>query len=121
MADTIERTTVSRGATQIEVLAQGRGTPVVLLPSLGRGAEDFATIARRLAAAGLLALRPQPRGIGQSRGAMTDIDLRDLAADIAAVIEQRNCGPAFVAGHAFGNRLRACWPPTGPIWWARWR
>jgi pimeloyl-ACP methyl ester carboxylesterase len=78
---------------------------VVLLPSLGRGAEDFAPIAARLAAAGLRAVRPQPRGIGGSRGAMTEIDLHDLAADIAAVVEDQRGGAAFVVGHAFGNRV----------------
>lgn len=50
-------------------------------------------------------LRPQPRGIGASRGALTGIDLHDYAADVAAVIEAAGCGPAFVVGHAFGNRV----------------
>jgi len=36
---------------------------------------------------------------------MTGIDLHDLAADIAAVIAGRSGGPAFVVGHAFGNRV----------------
>ena len=33
------------------------------------------------------------------------MDLHDCAADIAAVIEDARCGPAFVVGHAFGNRV----------------
>lgn len=86
-------------------MAQGSGPLVVLLPSLGRGAEDFAAIAGRLAAAGLRAVCPQPRGIGNSRGAMSGIDLHDLAADVAAVIEHEKGAPAFVVGHAFGNRV----------------
>ena len=53
---------------RIEVLSQGDGPPVVLLPSLGRGAEDFDPIAERLADAGYRVLRPQPRGIGRSEG-----------------------------------------------------
>src|SRR5262249_47369854 len=36
---------------------------------------------------------------------MTGIDLHTYAADIAAVIEQDGHGPAFVVGHAFGNRV----------------
>jgi pimeloyl-ACP methyl ester carboxylesterase len=36
---------------------------------------------------------------------MTGIDLHDYAADIAAVIEGDRNGPAFVVGHAFGNRV----------------
>jgi pimeloyl-ACP methyl ester carboxylesterase len=96
---------VACGDAQIEVLAQGLGRPIVLLPSLGRGAEDFDPIAARLAGASFRVLRPQPRGIGQSRGPMTGIDLHSYAADIAAVIEHDRSGPAFVVGHAFGNRV----------------
>src|SRR5215831_15777127 len=95
---------VTRGDTQIEVLAQGQGHPIVLLPSLGRGASDFDAIADRLAAS-FRVLRPEPRGIGASRGPMTGIDLHTYAADVAAVIEHNGSGSAFVVGHAFGNRV----------------
>jgi pimeloyl-ACP methyl ester carboxylesterase len=98
-------TIVTRGDAEIEVLAQSQGHPIVLLPSLGRGASDFDTIAGRLAAASFRVLRPQPRGIGASRGPMTGIDLHTYAADVAAVIEQDGSGAAFVVGHAFGNRV----------------
>src|SRR5262245_3484575 len=100
------RTVIAHGNdVRIEVWAQGQGPLVVLLPSLGRGAADFEPIAARLAAAGYRVLRPQPRGIGDSTGPLTGIDLHDCAADIAAVIEYANDGPAFVVGHAFGNRV----------------
>ncbi len=102
---TVTRALVAVGDAQIEVLAQGQGHPIVLLPSLGRGASDFDPIAERLAEASFRVLRPQPRGIGQSRGPMSGIDLHSYAADIAAVIEQDGSGPAFVVGHAFGNRV----------------
>jgi pimeloyl-ACP methyl ester carboxylesterase len=98
------RRLVTRGDARLEVLAQGRGYPIVLLPSLGRGAEDFDAIAARLAAS-YRVLRPQPRGIGGSTGRWDGIDLHALAADIAAVIEQDGGAPAFVVGHAFGNRV----------------
>jgi len=96
---------VTRGDARLEVLAQGEGPTIVLLPSLGRGATDFDPIAERLADAGFRVLRPQPRGIGQSTGPWQDVKLEDLAADIAAVVEHDNNGPAFVVGHAFGNRV----------------
>ena len=99
------RILIHRGDTQIEILSQGAGPLIVLLPSLGRGAEDFDAIAERLAAAGFRVLRPQPRGIGQSNGPMSGIDLHDYANDIAAVIEHAAGGRAFVVGHAFGNRV----------------
>src|SRR5262245_32260275 len=99
------RDLVVRGDTQIEALAQGSGPPIVLLPSLGRGASDFDAIAERLAAAGFRVLRPEPRGIGGSHSPEPYADLHDCAADIAAVIEHDGSGSAFVVGHAFGNRV----------------
>jgi pimeloyl-ACP methyl ester carboxylesterase len=104
------RFAVTRGEVSIEVLVDGGGlggdgAPIVLLPSLGRGAEDFDAIAARLAAAGFKVLRPQPRGIGASRGPLAEMDLHECAADVAAVIEAARCAPAFVVGHAFGNRV----------------
>ena len=100
----VERKIVVRGEVTLEVLAQGAGSPVVLLPSLGRGAADFDPIARLVQAAGYRVLRPQPRGIGASTGPAY-ADLEDCMADVAAVIEAEGAGPAFVAGHAFGNRV----------------
>jgi pimeloyl-ACP methyl ester carboxylesterase len=104
-AQTITRILIRRADVAIEVLAQGHGPRIVLLPSLGRGAADFDRIAARLADAGFRVLRPEPRGIGESRGPMTGIDLHDYAADIAALVAHDGGGAAFVAGHAFGNRV----------------
>jgi pimeloyl-ACP methyl ester carboxylesterase len=101
----VTSTIVRRGDIQLEVLAQGSGPLIVLLPSLGRGATDFDVIAARIAAAGYRVLRPQPRGIGLSRSAEPYADLHDCAADIAAAIEADGGGAALVAGHAFGNRV----------------
>ena len=94
---------VQRGDVSIEVLQQGKGPIVIMVPSLGRPAEDFDHLAGKLANAGYLALRPQPRGIGKSRGPMHGLTLHDFARDIAAIIEKHGGGPAVVAGHAFGN------------------
>jgi pimeloyl-ACP methyl ester carboxylesterase len=105
MAFPVEHITVTRGEARLEVLTQGQGPAIVLLPSLGRGANDFDEIAERLANAGYRVLRPQPRGIGQSVGLWQGVKLEDLADDIATVIEHENAAPAFVVGHAFGNRV----------------
>jgi len=94
---------VERADVRIEVLAQGMGPPIVMIPSLGRPAEDFDDLSRRLAAAGYRALRPQPRGIGRSRGPTKDITLHDFSRDMAAVIASNGGGPAVMCGHAFGN------------------
>jgi pimeloyl-ACP methyl ester carboxylesterase len=105
MRHAIDHIIVTRGDASLEVLEQGRGPPIVLLPSLGRGAIDFDEIADRLSNAGYRVLRPQPRGIGRSTGPWQGLTLEDLAADVAAVIEYDSAGPAFVVGHAFGNRV----------------
>jgi pimeloyl-ACP methyl ester carboxylesterase len=96
---------VCPGGATVECYAEGHGPAVVLLPSLGRGAEDYAGLARLIAAAGCRVLLPQPRGIGESRGAMENVSLHDLAADVAALLDHEGNGRAVVAGHAFGSRV----------------
>ena len=102
---TLTRTVIQNGNGLIEVLSQGDGPVIVLLPSLGRSATDFDAIAGQLVEAGYRVVRPQPRGIGQSVAPLTGINLHDYASDVAAVIEHEKKGPAFVVGHAFGNRV----------------
>ncbi|MBR0641519.1 alpha/beta fold hydrolase [Plastoroseomonas hellenica] len=106
LAEGVERGVVERGPVRIEVLAQGSGPAVVLLPSLARGAEDFDQLAALIAAAGFRVIRPEPRGIGGSAGPVEGLTLYDLAADAALAIEADAGGrvaPVIVAGHAFGN------------------
>jgi pimeloyl-ACP methyl ester carboxylesterase len=97
------REIVRRQDVTIEVIAEGRGPLLVLLPSLGRDSEEFDPVAERVAAAGFRVLRPQPRGYGRSSGPLEKITLHDLALDVAAVINQEGGGPAILAGHAFGH------------------
>ncbi len=52
---------------QIEVVAQGKGPLIVLLPSLGRTAVDYDTVAKELVQEGFKVLRSTPRGIGDAR------------------------------------------------------
>lgn len=99
------RATVENGASSIEVLVDGAGPDVVMVASLGRGAEDFDDLAARVAAAGYRVLRPQPRGVGASCGPMAGVTLDELAADVAAVIDALARPPVTLIGHAFGNRL----------------
>src|SRR5204863_365240 len=94
---------VVRGDARIEVIAEGAGPLVVLLPSRGRESEDYDEVAAGIARAGFRVLRPQPRGTGASSGPMTGLTLHDFAGDVAAVIAHAGGGPAVVAGHAFGN------------------
>ena len=101
----VDRKIVMRGDVRLEVLLQGQGPLMVLLPSLGRGAEDFAPMALVLEEAGFRVARPQPRGIGGSTSPHPYADLHDCSHDIVAVIEALDAGPAVLVGHAFGNRV----------------
>ena len=104
MQEQPERELIRYDGVQIEVLLRGRGPLIVMLPSGGRGAEDFDPVAERLSAEGFTVACPQPRGIGNSRGPMNGISLHDLANDVAAVIRHYSGGKrAVVVGHAFGN------------------
>lgn len=101
----IKRKMVNRDEVRLEVLHFGTGPSLVLLPSLGRGAEDFAPIAVDLANLGFRVLCPQPRGIGASTSPTPYADLQACSNDIAAIIEEDGNGPAVMVGHAFGNRV----------------
>jgi pimeloyl-ACP methyl ester carboxylesterase len=97
------REIVAYDDVRIEVIAEGSGPLVVLLPGRGRGSEDFDEVAAGLAKAGFRVLRPQPRGAGQSRGPMKGLSLHDFARDNAEVIRHEGGGPAVMVGHAFGS------------------
>jgi pimeloyl-ACP methyl ester carboxylesterase len=88
---------------QIDVIAEGTGPAVVLLPSLARDSADYDDVAAGLAAVGFRVLRPQPRGVGESKGPMTNISLHDFARDVAEVIKAQGGGKAVIVGHAYGN------------------
>ncbi|MFM0147415.1 alpha/beta fold hydrolase [Paraburkholderia sp. RL18-085-BIA-A] len=92
------------GSVEIEAQIDGDGSPFVILPSYGRDAgKDFDDISKRLVTAGWMVVRPQPRGIGKSSGAMAGVTLHDLADDVALVLRSLGRGPAVVLGHAYGN------------------
>jgi pimeloyl-ACP methyl ester carboxylesterase len=97
------REIVAYDDVRIEVIAEGSGPLVILLPSRGRDSEDFDEVAAGIAAAGFRVLRPQPRGAGRSMGPLKDLTLHDFARDTAAVIKHAGGSPAVIVGHAFGN------------------
>lgn len=94
---------VKHGNVQIEVLSQGKGPTIVILPSLGRSGRDYDQVAQYLVADGFRVLRPEPRGVGKSKGPMDNLNVHDFASDVAMVIEAKHAGPVVVVGHAWGN------------------
>jgi pimeloyl-ACP methyl ester carboxylesterase len=101
--DTRQRELLAYDDVRIEVIVEGAGPLLVLLPSRGRDSADFDQIAAGLARSGFRVLRPQPRGTGRSTGPMRGLTLHDFARDVAHVIQHEGGGPAVIAGHAFGN------------------
>jgi len=97
------RYVISRDDVTIDVIDEGNGPLMVLLPSAGRDSEDYDKVAEGLAMAGFRVLRPQPRGAGKSTGLTEGITLHDLANDVALTIENAQDGQAIIVGHAFGN------------------
>jgi pimeloyl-ACP methyl ester carboxylesterase len=97
------RSIVRYDNVEIDLIAEGKGPVVVLLPSRGRDSEDYDEVAAGLAKEGFRVLRPQPRGMHASKGPLKDLTLHDLARDVATVIEREKSGPAVIVGHAYGN------------------
>jgi len=89
---------------QIEFTDQGTGPVVCILPSLARSGRDYDVVAAHLAASGFRVLRPEPRGIGRSKGPMEELDLHDFASDVAAVLDSEAVGPIVIVGHAWGSQ-----------------
>jgi pimeloyl-ACP methyl ester carboxylesterase len=87
----------------LEVFVYGTGLDVVLVPSAMRGAADFAQLQQDLAQAGYRSLAVNPRCAGNSTGPLEGIDLKDIADDIALVVNTLCQGPAHLVGHALGN------------------
>lgn len=98
-----EKHLVRYADVQIEVVAEGQGPLVVMLPSLGRDSDDYDAVAEAFVRSGYRVLRPAPRGMGRSTGPIAGVTLHSYAQDIAKVIEHEAGGQAVVLGHAYGN------------------
>jgi pimeloyl-ACP methyl ester carboxylesterase len=101
----MERIMVKAGDVELECFSHGQGAAIVLLPGGSLAVTYLADLADALATAGCRAIRVNPRGAGGSTGPMNGLTLHDYAADVAAVIDELDVAPAFVLGHAFGNRI----------------
>lgn len=103
LASRRKRQCIQAGSAWLDVICEGTGPVLVLLPSSLRDSEDFDELAGLLARAGFQVLRPQPRGMGGSSPPSPGMTLETLADDVAAVIESFSADPAVVIGHAYGH------------------
>ena len=101
----MERVMVKAGDAELECFSDGEGAAIILLPGGSLTVSYLSELADALAGAGFRAIRVNPRGAGSSTGPMQAVTLHDYAADVAGVIDQLDAAPAFVLGHAFGNRI----------------
>jgi pimeloyl-ACP methyl ester carboxylesterase len=98
----------------VEVLVDGAGPLVLMIPSLGRGAEDFEDLSRTVVSGGYRVARLQPRGVGGSLGKMDGLSASDFVTQAVAGIMAAGGGPAVVLGHAGGQRLARMVAATRP-------
>lgn len=103
----------------LEVTVDGpeQGTPLLMLPSSLRDPADLDDVAKRLADAGFLVLRPWPRGMGRSNGALENLSLYVLAADAVHALQALGGGrPGIWLGHAFGHFVARVADLAHPQW-----
>jgi pimeloyl-ACP methyl ester carboxylesterase len=96
---------VKVGSAEIECFSHGAGAAIVMLPGGSLAVGYLADLAEALAAARFRAIRVNPRGAGASTGPMEGLTFHDFATDVAVVIDDLDVGPAYVLGHAYGNRI----------------
>ncbi len=100
-----ERVFVTDGTIKLEAFVKGRGTTVIVHPSLGRPVQDFVDLGNQVVAAGYRVVGINPRGIGQSTGPMEQITLHELADDVWRVADYFDIKQTFLLGQNFGNRV----------------
>jgi len=100
----------------LDVVSEGEGPAMVLLPSSQRDSLDFDALAGRLATAGFRVLRPQPRGYARSSPPPPGMTLSDLARDVVEVLRRSRAGPAIVVGHAYGHYIARVMDLEYPDW-----
>ncbi len=90
---------------RLEYSVQGHGPTIYMIPSYGRGCEDFDVLSETLIQHGYRVVRAQPRGVGGSTSDKPHLNLIDMAEDAVAVLKAVGGTPAVLLGHAFGQRI----------------
>lgn len=90
---------------RLEYSVQGHGPTIYMIPSFGRGCEDFDMLSDTLVHNGYRVVRAQPRGAGASTSEKQELSLTDMANDAATVLKAVGGTPAVLVGHDFGQRI----------------
>ncbi|MGH9688419.1 MAG: alpha/beta fold hydrolase [Candidatus Acidiferrales bacterium] len=90
---------------RLQYSVQGHGPTIYMIPSYGRGCEDFDMLSDTLVQHGYRVVRAQPRGAGASTSQKPELTLTDMANDAATVLKAVGGTPAVLVGHDFGQRI----------------
>jgi len=100
-AEARERLVPVAEGVALEVLREGAGHCVLLLPGFGSDVSSFAlqipALREHFAVAGV-----NPRGVGHSDAPPLGYEVKQAAADAAAVLRELDCGPAHIVGASLG-------------------
>lgn len=88
----------------LRITITGEGPTMLMLPSLGRGRNDFDDLGDRLGRAGYQAVAMEPRGLTGSSATLDGLMMEHFADDVAHVIDAVG-GPAVLIGHDFGGQV----------------
>jgi pimeloyl-ACP methyl ester carboxylesterase len=90
---------------RLEYSVRGHGPTIYMIPSYGRGCEDFDMLSDTLVQNGYRVVCAQPRGAGASTSEKKELTLTDMANDAATVLKAVGGTPAVLLGHDFGQRI----------------
>jgi len=96
---------VTRGKVKIAYDRRGDGPPVVLVQGLGMNGGMWLALAGGLVKSGFKVVVPDNRGTGASDAPRPPYRMRELADDLAAVLEDSGVGPALVVGISLGGMI----------------
>lgn len=85
----------------------GTGPLVVAIPGLGDVRQEYRFLAPRLVAAGYRVVTMDVRGHGESSVAWPEYLTQSVGADVLALIESLNAGPALLIGTSMGGGASA--------------
>ncbi|MDZ7728766.1 MAG: hypothetical protein U5Q44_11540 [Dehalococcoidia bacterium] len=100
--------TVDADGARLDVTLRGEGPLVVMHPSLGRGAADFAALAESLAAAGYRTAAMIPSGSPRAPARLDASPCTRLRRGRPRRHPGARQRAAHLVGHAYGNRVMRC-------------
>lgn len=99
------RHVVVRGGTRLSYERRGHGSPVVLVQGLGLSGRMWLRLPGGLVKSRFTVITPDNRGTGQSDAPLPPYTMGQLAADLAAVLDDAATGPALVVGISLGGMI----------------